>query len=72
MDYLAVCKSCFAEAQADAEMPEKVFCVLKQKLSEADYLEVEELLNDAFAQVQEDAFFKGCRVLPELIKGLMA
>ena len=72
MDYLAVCKSCFAESQTDAEMPEKVFCVLKQKLSEADYLEVEELLNDAFAQIQEDAFFKGCRVLPELIKGLMA
>ena len=71
MNYLALCKSCFAESQANAEMPDRVFCFLKQRLSEADYLEAEELINDAFAQIQEDAFFKGCRVLPELIKELM-
>ena len=72
MNYLALCKSCFAESQRRIEMLDEAFYFLKQKLSEADYLEAEELINDAFVQIQEDAFFKGCKALPELIKELMA
>lgn len=61
----------FTLLQKNGKIPSEPFEYLKKKLSEEDYLDAEEIINEAFAVVQENAFYEGCAVLPNLIRELM-
>ena len=60
-----------SQCQMPSGVSNQLMEFLKERLSEEDYLNAEEILHDALIQTEEEAFCSGCSYLPNLIKELM-
>lgn len=59
-----------SKCQISGNAPIRIMEFLRERLSEEDYLNAEEILTDTLVRTGEEAFCLGCAYLPNLLKEL--